>query len=328
MIKISSFNRRSEFDVTNQIQVTEPTSVANHVIRLYQDTYGNSAAVTTIARAFADSADLFQGKYPGYRACDTLYHDIQHTLDVTLAMARLINGHERHHPQDTLGEARFTLGIIIALFHDSGYIRKNNDHTAVNGAVYTLTHVSRSGEFLKAYLPKIGLGEYSHLAATLVHFSGYERHPDKLEVSNPKDKILGHLLGTADLISQMSDRCYLEKCRDRLYQEFVICGLAGYQQLAHSHEGTLFTSAQDLLVKTPWFYRNSVMKRLDRSFKRAFDYANIHFNGTNPYMNFISKNIEHLEELNEHGDYSLLKRKLPNIIEEPSVYSPLKQAAG
>ena len=326
MSKVSSFNRRSEFDVTNQIQVTEPASVADYVIRLYKDTYGNSTAAGIVARAFSDSADLFRGGYPGYRACDTLYHDMQHTLDVTLTMARLINGHEREHPRNTLGETRFALGIVIALFHDSGYIRKNNDHTAENGAIYTLTHVTRSGEFLKEYLPKIGLGEYTDLAATLVHFSGYELHPDELEVDNPKDKVLGHLLGTADLISQMSDRCYLEKCRDRLYQEFVICGLAGHQP-PNSHESSLFVSAQDLLIKTPWFYRNSVLKRLDRSFERAFDYANIHFDGANPYMDSISNNIEHLEGLNEHGDYSLLNRKLPNIIETP-IYSPLKQAAG
>jgi len=325
MIKISSFNRRSEFDVTNQVQVTEPASVANHVIRLYKDTYGNSAAADMLARAFSDSADLFQGRYPGYRACDTLYHDMQHTLDVTLTMARLINGYERQHPRNGLGETRFALGIIIALFHDSGYICKNNDYTAVNGAIYTLTHVSRSGEFLKEYLPRIGMGKYSDLAAILVHFSGYELPPDELEVDIPKDKVLGHLLGTADLISQMSDRCYLEKCRDRLYQEFVICGLAGHPP-ASSHENSLFVSAQDLLIKTPWFYRNSVMKRLDHSFERAFDYANIHFDGSNPYMDFISKNIGHLEEINETGDYSLLKRTPPEIIETPA-YS-LKQATG
>ena len=134
------------------------------------------------------------------------------------------------------------------------------------------------------------------------------------------------MLGTADLISQMSDRCYLEKCRDRLYQEFVICGLAGHQS-PNSHENSLFASPQDLLVKTPWFYRNSVMKRLDRSFERTFDYANIHFDGANPYMDFISNNIEYLEGLNEHGDYSLLNRKLPDVLETP-VYSPLKQATG
>ena len=36
--------------------------------------------------------------------------------------------------------------------------------------------------------------------------------------------MVGHLLGTADMIAQIADRCYLEKCRDRLYAEFVLGG--------------------------------------------------------------------------------------------------------
>ena len=37
---------------------------------------------------------IVKAKYPGYRACDTEYHNLQHTLDVTLAMARLMDGYE------------------------------------------------------------------------------------------------------------------------------------------------------------------------------------------------------------------------------------------
>ena len=45
-------------------------------------------------------------------------------------------------------------------------------------------------------------------------------------MKDPRDIKLGHLLGTADMIAQMADRCYLEKCRDRLYPEFVLGGVA------------------------------------------------------------------------------------------------------
>ena len=38
--------------------------------------------------------------------------------------------------------------------------------------------------------------------------------------------LIGHILGTADLNAKMSDRCYLEKCLDRLYPKFVLDGLA------------------------------------------------------------------------------------------------------
>ena len=60
----------------------------------------------------------------------------------------------------------------------------------------------------------------------IVHFTGYELDLDMIELDDPRDIICGHLIGTADMIAQMADRCYLEKCRDRLYKEFVLGGVA------------------------------------------------------------------------------------------------------
>ena len=36
-----------------------------------------------------DTVALFKGRFPGYRASTTKYHDLRHTLSVALAMARL-----------------------------------------------------------------------------------------------------------------------------------------------------------------------------------------------------------------------------------------------
>jgi len=300
--------RGGEFDVSNRINITRPLEVSQHVAQLYVQTYGRSDAVSKILNAFDDFVRLFEGRYHGYQHCDTEYHDLQHSLDVTLAMARLMNGHERQHPRHQLGPRRFLLGIVIALFHDSGYIRASNDRYADNGAVYTLTHVTRSGEFLRKYLPGIGLGDHTQLATTLVHFTGYEMDIDSLVVENPRDRKIGELLGTADLIAQMSDRCYLEKCRDRLYREFEMCGLAGKKNPEHP---PVFESPEDLLLKTPEFYRSSVLRRLTKNFTNAYQYAHAHFDGLNPYMDYITRNMKHLEKLNETGDYSRLQRRPP-----------------
>jgi len=114
-----------------------------------------------------------------------------------------------------MGAERGVIAIITALYHDSGYIRHEHDHHHFNGAEYTPIHVTRSADFLKRYLHKIDLGEYAQIAANMVHYTGYEVSPDKIRLPDPKWHRIGHLLGTADLIAQMSDRCYLEKCRDR-----------------------------------------------------------------------------------------------------------------
>ncbi len=313
MIKTTYSDRRSDFDVTNRIQVTLPGAVKEEVCRIYTETYGSSQELMRINRAFNDFESLFTGNYPGYFACDTLYHDLQHTLDVTLAMARLLNGYERTH-QQRLGERRFALGIIIALFHDAGYIRTQKDSYAPNGAIYTLTHVTRSAAFLKRYLPLLGLETDTDRATQLVHFTGYELDITDIHLDSADDRTLGQLLGTADLIAQMADRCYLEKCRDRLYPEFVICGLAGEHATRH---GALFASAKELLQRTPEFYRKSVKHRLHRQFNQAFQYVENHFlNNSNPYMELIHKNIRHLDKLSKQGEFKQLNRKPPLTLAE------------
>ena len=61
-----------------------------------------------VARAFQDFELAFTGRMPGYFGVDTIYHDQQHTLDVTLAMARLVAGFEHRHAgtEEALGVER------------------------------------------------------------------------------------------------------------------------------------------------------------------------------------------------------------------------------
>ena len=86
--------RRSEYDVSNKVNTTDPAAVDGEVrclfLRLYPD-----ASHETLSRAFADCDRLYRGEWPGYHGCDTSYHNLQHVLDVTLAMARLMDGHEQ-----------------------------------------------------------------------------------------------------------------------------------------------------------------------------------------------------------------------------------------
>src|SRR5574340_1595212 len=52
----------------------------------------NPAYDFRIARtAFDDVVRLFRGEYPGYCPIRTLYHDLNHTLDVFLCAVRLID---------------------------------------------------------------------------------------------------------------------------------------------------------------------------------------------------------------------------------------------
>src|SRR5512134_1147610 len=136
-------DRLSQNDVTNRVNVEDSARVRDAVLAIYAARYPG-ADLAPLERGFADFAALFEGRYPGYLACDTLYHDVRHTLDMTLAMARLVDGHERScATADRLGPRRAVLGVLVALLHDSGYLRRTSEGTIENGAVFTRTHVSR-----------------------------------------------------------------------------------------------------------------------------------------------------------------------------------------
>ena len=301
--------RRSDFDVTNRINTTDPVCVELEVVRIYRQLYGRNQA-PTIARAFIDMVALYRGTYPGYTRCDTEYHDLQHSLEVTLAMARLLDGYEHSRADGPeIGERLFQLGVICALFHDIGYIRRANDTAHTNGAEYTPIHVSRGGRFLKEYLPTIGMEDFADVAGAILHFTGYETPVSQIKVPHPLFRLVGSLLGSADIIAQMADRCYLEKCRDRLYPEFVAGGITVRRTEAGGEE-VLFASAEDLLRKTPGFFKNA-SKRLDVDLGGAYVYAEKYFRGTNLYMDAVKQNIRFVEGLAERPEI-VLRRQPPS----------------
>jgi hypothetical protein len=251
---------------------------------------------------------LFAGRYPGHLACDTLYHDLRHTLDMTLATARLIDGHDRVCAlADRLGARRAMSGVMVALLHDSGYIRRVSESGVENGAVFTKVHVSRSADFISSYLPQLGFGAEAPLAARLVHFTGYEMDIDDIRVDEPKDRMLGCLVGTADLIGQMSDRMYLEKCRAFLYREFVWANIAR-ETLSDGREVVRYSSPEDLIIKTPGFYEYVARTRMERKLGGVDRFAAAHFDGPNLYQSEIDRNMSFLRQVIETAKFDRLRR--------------------
>ena len=304
--------RRSDFDVTDTVQVSSTTAVEAAVEALFAPTWP-SVSLEPLRRAFAHFERLFAGEVPGYHGVDTVYHDRQHTLDITLALARLLVGYERQaEPAARLGGERAIAGLITGLFHDVGYLRRTDEHHSRNGAEFTRVHVSRGARFLEDYLPQIGLAHWVPFAREVIHFTGYEFPAAQIEarLSDRRDIVAGHLLGTADMIAQMADRCYLEKCRDRLYVEFVLGGVA----LPVSPSGQTevkYASGLDLLRQTPQFVDEVRAKRLDGQFGGVYRHIEILYNGRNPYIEAIDRNVEFLRRVLRSENWRLLRRRPP-----------------
>ena len=316
-------HRRSDYDVTNSVQVSSFSAVARACEALFREQWPNQS-FEPLHAAFGELKRLFDGEWPGYGGLDTVYHDRQHTLDMTLAAARLIVGYERSVPEsDRLGWERAAMGLVTALFHDAGYVRELADRAHRNGAEVTSSHVSRSARLLARCLPAIGLGNWVQVSTRIVHYTGYEIPFTQIQVTDPRDRKLGHLIGTADLIAQMSDRCYLEKCRDRLYPEFVLAGVAQGRD-AHGNVHVRYGSGLDLLRKTPGFYQATMRDRLDGEFGAAYRYLEILFGGRNPYIEAMRQNQIFLQQILRSENWPLLRRNPPCFTADPNPLSSVR----
>ena len=299
--------RLNQNDVTNKINVEDPDQVRDAVLTIFATRYPG-ADLAPLRRAFDDVKALFGGTYPGYLPCDTLYHDLRHTLDMTLAMARLLDGHDRAlAPADQIGARRAMLGVVVALLHDSGYLKRASESHIENGAVFTKVHVSRSADFLARYLPQLGFADEAGPASKLVHFTGYEMDIDDIMLHDPQHRLLGCLVGTADLIGQMSDRMYLEKCREFLYPEFV-WGHIARETLADGREIVRYASPEDLMLKTPGFYEYVARARIDKKLGGVDRYAEAHFDGPSLYQTEIDRNMHFLKDAIQQADLKRLRR--------------------
>ncbi|MBM4300361.1 MAG: hypothetical protein FJ121_02360 [Deltaproteobacteria bacterium] len=269
----------------------DPQKILEEVTKIVRLMYP-AANFNPVQDVFKDVVKLFRGEYPGYRACNTWYHNLRHTTDCLLAMARLIHG---GFIQGMVMEARdVALGLIAALLHDTGYIQTAEDDYGT-GAKYTMVHVERSIEFMKIYFAQHGYASEDFLfCSKCLECTGLEVKIGELAFISRHHETLGQMLGTADLLGQMADRTYLERL-PFLYHEFKEGGVQG------------FADELDLLQKTPAFWEFT-QKRLAGELGGVDRFMRGHFRvrwGIDLDMGreAVEKNIAYLQFiLANHGD--------------------------
>ncbi|GAB6041621.1 hypothetical protein [Endothiovibrio diazotrophicus] len=252
-----------------------------------------------IRRAFHDTIRLFHGEYPGYRASNTRYHDLDHTCAVVLAMARLLHG--AHCEGVRWSDRGVALGLLGALFHDVGLIQKSDDLEGT-GAKYTLGHEHRSVEFLGSYLAEVGIGQDAiEEAGQLIGCTIMSRSPQEFRFGNDELRLLGFMVGTADLLAQMAERTYLEKLL-LLFREFEEAEIPG------------FDSELILLEKTEAFYTGVVKRRLEEQLGGVYRHMVPHFRERwgiqeDLYQRMIRQNLAYLHQVLEE-DKALYRERL------------------
>lgn len=252
--------------------------------------------------AYNDIVRVFNGEYPGYRASNTQYHNLEHTIMVTLAAARLIHGSVaggfRFKPENILS------GLLAALFHDSGLIQTKKDRKGT-GAKYTIGHEKRSVELMRKNL---GAKNFSARrlddCALLIKCTNLLIGPNALPFRSKQIGNMGKIVGSADLLAQMADRLYLEKLV-LLFKEFEEAGISDFE------------SEIMLFEKTEGFYKNVAQKRLTRDFDniavQMVNHFKIRWNiERDLYNESIVNNINYLKKIlsNSHSDRYFYRRYL------------------
>ena len=229
------------------VNTIDPFKVLEEVKIIFQDMF-SKGDFTLLSAVFEDVFSLFSGKYCGFKACDTPYHNLKHTTDVFLAMARLIHG--AHTQGFTLNAIDANLGLVAALMHDTGYIQKDSENYD-NSAKLAPAHIDRSIAFMAHVLTQKGYSQDSVLQCEqAILCTDLEKPLNTIPFQSPSAKLLGKMLASADLLAQKADRTYLEKL-PLLYREFKEVDTGNYEcEPKHIKGATLFNNRMNERLTT------------------------------------------------------------------------------
>jgi len=228
---------------------------------------------------------------------DALYHNVEHTMLVTLAGHEIMKGRALLAPTLPSDYAHL---IAACLMHDIGYVRgilkgDGNDGYVIdaNGgkaqlprgssdAALVAYHVDRSKLFVLDRVATSDVLDATRIARAIE----FTRFPASSEADDPENEE-GSLLRAADLIGQLGDPHYLRKA-NALYYEFEEVGMN--KQLG-------YTSPADLVNLYSQFYWNSVSPHI----QTAIRYLNVTSSGRQWIANLYSNVFRAESELSLSG---------------------------
>jgi HD domain len=199
---------------------------------------------------------------------DALYHNFEHTLQVTMVGRDILQGmtlSQRIEPAD------YSHLIVACLLHDIGYMRgvlsgDTETEFVINDREEKITlprgasdaalspyHVNRSKLFALERLGNSPTIDASRIVAAIE----MTRFPARLDSTETDETLEPKLVQAADLIGQLGDPMYSRKA-NALYCEFEEIGMN--RQLGYS-------SPADIIDKYPAFFWNSVSAHIEDGIK-------------------------------------------------------------
>ena len=216
---------------------------------------------------------------------DALYHNVEHTMLVTLAGHDILRGRALHTHMPAEDYAHI---IIACLTHDIGYVRglfldDDADGFVIDGSGRKVTlprgasdaalmpyHVERSKLYVMERIEGIVALDKRRIARAVEG----TRFPSSFPSEDEEVDEEAALLRAADLIGQLGDPHYIRKA-NALYQEFEEAGVN--RQLGYN-------SPADIVNLYPQFYWNSVAPHV----QTAIRYLNVTSSGRQWIANLYS----------------------------------------
>jgi hypothetical protein len=226
---------------------------------------------------------------------DALYHNIEHTLLVTLAGHDILRGRALHTHMTADDYAHV---IIACLFHDLGYVRgllKGDDAEGYlidsasqkvilprgsSDAALMPYHVDRSKRYVLERMQAIAILDEQRIAQAIEG----TRFPPAEPVEGGQHGEEASIVRAADLIGQLGDPNYIRKA-NALYYEFEEVGMN--RQLGYE-------SPADIVNRYPQFYWNSVSPHIQTAIR---------------YLNMTSSGRQWIANL--YGNVFRAEREIP-----------------
>ena len=229
---------------------------------------------------------------------DALYHNVEHSLLVTLAGHDILMGRAMLRPTTPDDYANF---ILACLTHDIGYVRgtvQGDDGESyiadLSGRTIRLPRGSSDASLAPYHVDRSKLFVFEHLdtaeevdASRIARAIEYTRFPYPEASGDDLIEEEGLLLRAADLIGQLGDPNYLKKS-NALFYEFQEIGLT--KQLGYD-------TPADVVYKYPQFYWNNVAPQI----QTAIRYLNVTSRGRQWIANLYSNVFRAEREMNLSG---------------------------
>src|ERR1700722_7601663 len=229
---------------------------------------------------------------------DALYHNIEHSMLVTLAGHDILMGRQMLRSTTAGDYANF---ILACLTHDIGYVRgilqgdDNESYVAdLSGRTVRLPRGSSDAALAPYHVDRSKLFVFERLDATeevdadrIVRAIEHTRFPYAPSSNDDLIEEEGLLLRAADLIGQLGDPNYLKKA-NALFYEFEEIGL---------NKKLGYDTPADVVYKYPQFHWNNVAPQI----QTAIRYLNVTSSGRQWIANLYANVFRAERELNLSG---------------------------